>query len=217
MATPTKYILGTNIPLPKTSVLLDLHHIALYVVLLLVGGAGLTVFHQWRMDSQKAKITQAAQEQVIAAADKRMADREKDFNDTVKQLETLKSTPKTTTQTIIEHIPQLITLPEKVTVEPERSPVTGDIIPGKQDIVLTPANQLVLNDKLVECKECEVERSKLKSDVTDEQAKSAAAEKERDAWMKAAKGGSVLQRIGRAAKWFAIGAAAGAIAAKAVH
>jgi hypothetical protein len=41
--------------------------------------------------------------------------------------------------------------------------------------------------------------------------------KKRDAAIRAAKGGSVLRRIARAAKWFAIGAAAGAVAAKATR
>jgi len=54
-------------------------------------------------------------------------------------------------------------------------------------------------------------------DLTDEKTKTTALTKERDEALKAAKGGSVLRRIARAAKWFAIGAAAGAIAAKSAH
>jgi hypothetical protein len=53
--------------------------------------------------------------------------------------------------------------------------------------------------------------------LTDEKTKTAALTKERDAAVRAAKGGSVLRRIARAGKWFAIGAAAGAIAAKAAR
>jgi hypothetical protein len=40
---------------------------------------------------------------------------------------------------------------------------------------------------------------------------------ERDDALRIARGGSLLRRIGRAAKWFLIGAAAGAVAAKAAH
>ena len=47
--------------------------------------------------------------------------------------------------------------------------------------------------------------------------KSQALGRERDDALRAAKGGSILRRIARAAKRFAIGAAAGAIAAKAAH
>ena len=55
------------------------------------------------------------------------------------------------------------------------------------------------------------------ADLADEKVKSQALGRERDDALRAAKGGSVLRRIARAAKWFAIGAAAGAIAAKAAH
>jgi len=49
----------------------------------------------------------------------------------------------------------------------------------------------------------------------DEHAKTAVLTRERDEAVRAAKGGSLLRRIARNAKWLAIGAAAGAIAAKA--
>ena len=46
-------------------------------------------------------------------------------------------------------------------------------------------------------------------------AKTAALTRERNEAVRVAKGGSLLRRIARNAKWLAIGAAAGAIAAKA--
>jgi len=181
---------------------LDLHHLILYALLLVTGLAGLGVVHRWQMDLERAKVTQAAQQEVIAAADKRMADREKEFADTVKQLEALKSTPQTTTKEIVEHLPQLIALPEKVNVEPAHSPVTGELVPGKQDLVLTPANQNALNDKLVECKVCENEREKLRNDLVDQKTKTAAMTKERDDWRNTAKGGSLGRRIWNRTKAF---------------
>lgn len=181
---------------------LDAHHVVLYILLLIVGVLGLGVVHQWEMDLQKAKITQAAQQEVISTAEKRMAEREKEFSATVQQLAALKSTPQTTTKEIVERLPQLITLPERVTVEPSHSTVTGELIPGKQDVVLSPANQLVLNDKLVECKVCEVEREKLRSDLLDQKTKTTATEKERDDWKTAAKGGSLGRRLWNRSKAF---------------
>ena len=197
-------ILGSAIQVspPKKVFQLDAHHIVLYGVLGLVSLGGLSVIHQWRMDLERAKITQAAQQEVIAAADKRMADREKEFNDAVKEINTLKSTPQTTTKEIVEHLPQLIALPEKVNVEPAHSPVTGELVPGKQDLVLTPANQNALNDKLVECKVCENEREKLRNDLVDQKTKTAAMTKERDDWRNTAKGGSLGRRIWNRTKAF---------------
>jgi hypothetical protein len=51
--------------------------------------------------------------------------------------------------------------------------------------------------------------------LADERAKAALLTRERDEAVKVAKGGSVLRRIARNAKWLAIGALAGAVTAKA--
>ena len=51
--------------------------------------------------------------------------------------------------------------------------------------------------------------------MNDEKAETQTLGRERDDALRAAKGGSVLQRVARAAKWFVLGAAAGALAAKA--
>src|SRR5258708_3629615 len=53
--------------------------------------------------------------------------------------------------------------------------------------------------------------------LIDERKNTAALTHERDDALRIARGGSVWRRIGRAAKWFLIGAAAGAVAAKTAH
>ncbi|MGC1418037.1 MAG: hypothetical protein WA817_22305 [Candidatus Acidiferrum sp.] len=74
-----------------------------------------------------------------------------------------------------------------------------------------------LYDFALDCRACQAKLAAAQSDLTDEKTKTAALTKERDAAVTAAKGGTVLHRILRAAKWFAIGAAAGAVAAKAAR
>ncbi|HUL32791.1 MAG TPA: hypothetical protein VL128_02815 [Candidatus Eisenbacteria bacterium] len=74
-----------------------------------------------------------------------------------------------------------------------------------------------LYDFSVDCKSCQAQLVAAQADLQDEKAKEQVLSTERDNAVKAAKGGSVLQRVLRAAKWFAIGVAAGAIAAKAAH
>ena len=59
--------------------------------------------------------------------------------------------------------------------------------------------------------------SAAEGDLTDERKKTAALTHERDDALRIARGGSAWHRIGRAAKWLLIGAAAGAVAAKAAH
>jgi hypothetical protein len=55
------------------------------------------------------------------------------------------------------------------------------------------------------------------ADLADERAKNQQLGRERDDALNMARGGSFLRRVGRAAKWVVIGAAAGALAAKYAH
>jgi|HubBroStandDraft_6_1064221.scaffolds.fasta_scaffold47619_6 hypothetical protein len=90
--------------------------------------------------------------------------------------------------------------------------------PGQPgDAILPAADLKPLYDFALDCKACQAKLAASQGDLSDEKTKTAALTKERDAAVQAAKGGSALRRFARAAKWFALGAAAGAIAAKAAH
>jgi hypothetical protein len=90
--------------------------------------------------------------------------------------------------------------------------------PGQDaDAALPAADLKPLYDFALDCKACQSKLTVAQSDLADEKTKTAALTKERDAAVTAAKGGSALRRIARVAKWFAIGAAAGAVAAKVAH
>jgi hypothetical protein len=85
------------------------------------------------------------------------------------------------------------------------------------DAILPAADLKPLYDFALDCEACQAKLAASQGDLNDEKVKTAALTKERDAAVQAAKGGSALRRIARAAKWFALGAAAGAIAAKATR
>jgi len=74
-----------------------------------------------------------------------------------------------------------------------------------------------LYDFTIDCKACQAKLTAAQADLTDEKTKTAALAKERDHALQIARGGSPFRRIARAAKWFVIGAAAGAITAKSAH
>ena len=74
-----------------------------------------------------------------------------------------------------------------------------------------------LYDYILDCKSCQAKLTASQADLLDEKSKTAILTKSRDDAVRAAKGGSLWKRTLRAAKWFAIGAAAGAIAAKAAR
>jgi type II secretory pathway pseudopilin PulG len=81
---------------------------------------------------------------------------------------------------------------------------------------ILPATDLKpLYDFTLDCKACQAKLAAAQADLIDERAKTIVLTGERDEAVRAAKGGSLLRRIARNAKWLAIGAAAGAIAAKA--
>jgi len=81
-----------------------------------------------------------------------------------------------------------------------------------------PAEDLKpLYDFALDCKACQAKLSAAQNDLTDERKKTAALTHERDDALRFAKGGSAWRRIRRAAKWFLLGAAAGAVAAKVAH
>ncbi|MGC1482356.1 MAG: hypothetical protein WA789_01065 [Candidatus Acidiferrum sp.] len=85
------------------------------------------------------------------------------------------------------------------------------------DAILPAADLKPLYDFALDCKACQAKLAASQRDLIDEKTKTAALTKERDAAVTAAKGGTVLHRILRAAKWFALGAAAGAVVAKAAR
>ena len=67
-----------------------------------------------------------------------------------------------------------------------------------------------LFDFVQDCRACQAQLAAARADVKDEQDRAQALARERDAAIKAAKGGGFWQRLKRNALWFAVGAAAGA-------
>ena len=121
---------------------------------------------------------------------------------------------------ILQALPQVLPLPEPLALEQPQpagpGKVDGKAKPGAPSprVVLPVDDLKPLYDSAVACKECQVELAAAQANLKDEQAKTAALSRERDDALRAAKGGSALRRVSRAAKWFLIGAAAGAVAAK---
>jgi len=81
-------------------------------------------------------------------------------------------------------------------------------------VALPSADLKPLYNFALDCQACQAKLTTAQADLADEKNKFAALTKQRDAALRAARGGSLLRRITRAAKWFALGAAAGAVAAK---
>ena len=190
-----------------------------------------SVFVAWRGARKEQASLQAELKTTQAAlteATTRQASRDAAVNELVAGLKKKEATVQKPAQ-VVAGLPSLISLPVPVTLEPgperpasESGPYTGKTGSNRPDGVKPkvnfPAADLKpLYDFAAECKACQTRLWAAQADLADEKVKSQALGRERDDALRAAKGGSVLRRIARAAKWFAIGAAAGAIAAKAAR
>jgi hypothetical protein len=185
----------------------------------------------------------AAAQQILAQATARQHERDAQLVQTLAALAAEKRTILTPAQ-IVRELPQQIPLPTPITLRPSNSVTNpsdvtcssgpkcgpeglestrlntiatskaGPRSTGQQAIL--PADDLKpLYDFALDCKACQAKLAASQADLTDERAKTAVLTRERDEAVRAAKGGSLLRRVARNAKWLAIGVMAGAIAAKA--
>jgi hypothetical protein len=200
------------------------------------------VFDAWRADRRdRAQLAAdlAAGRQALAQADARQHARDAQLLQTLAAVAAGKRAVTTPAQ-IIRDLPNQIPLPVPITLQVPSSsanpanatcssgPVCGpeglDLAqsthsqpgaqPGATPAVIPTADLKPLYDFTLDCKACQAKLSTAQADLTDERAKTAVLTRERNEAVRAAKGGSLLRRLARNAKWLAIGAAAGAIAAK---
>jgi type II secretory pathway pseudopilin PulG len=98
----------------------------------------------------------------------------------------------------------------------QASPAATDSLnPAPGGAFIPRADLKPLYDFTLDCQACQAKLAAAQNDLADERQKTAALTKERDDALRIAKGGNVWRRVGRAAKWFLIGAAAGAVISKA--
>ena len=195
----------------------------------------LAMFAAWRADRRdRAQLASelAATKQLLAAADARQHDRDARLAETLTALAAQKRTVVTPAQ-IVRELPREIGLPSPIVLQsaaanssvpnqtdkqPSGSATSAHEAKQSESQAVLPAEDLKpLYDFTIDCKACQARLTAAQTDLTDEKTKTAALTKERDHALQIARGGSPFRRIGRAAKWFLIGAAAGAIAAKSPH
>jgi len=189
--------------------------------LLITATLAIAVLSAWRAD-RRGRAQLAAD---VAAAKQALAQADAQLVQTLATLAAEKRTVTTPAQ-IVRELPQQISLPSPIVLQPAPSPNSGSepthvgaaadaARDSKQTQAVIPAADLKpLYDFSLDCRACQAKLATAQADLTDERAKTAVLTRERDEAVRAAKGGSVFRRMARAAKWLAIGAAFGAIAAK---
>jgi hypothetical protein len=94
---------------------------------------------------------------------------------------------------------------------------TADTVASNPQAVIPYDDLKPMYDFSLDCQACQASLAAAQSNLTDEQGKTRALIKERDDALRVARGGTILRRIARATKWMLIGAAAGAVAARAMR
>jgi len=192
------------------------------------------VIEAWRADRRdRAQLAAelATTKQLLTQADARQRDRDAQLNQTLAALAEQKRALVTPAQ-ILRELPKEIPLPAPITLEPDQTAPLGArfsaspsasasadggalLAPQAPAGAFIPRSDLKpLYDFTLDCQACQAKLSAAQGDLADERQKTAALTKERDDALRVVKGGSTWQRVGRAAKWFLIGAAAGAVLAK---
>jgi hypothetical protein len=220
-------------------------YFAAAVALLLAGAFAFRSWLEAHDDRTHMQATIAAQQQLIAAADQRERQNAASLQATLAQITALKQQVQTPQQILRDlpqylPLPQPITLAPPAnapagqgTALPGNSGAGSGAAPGSASgtgagadsssaaapaapVAQIPTADLKpLFDFVQDCRACKVQLDAARADLKDEQAKSAALSKERDAAVKAVKGGGFWTRVKRNAKWLAIGAILGAAAAHA--
>jgi hypothetical protein len=196
------------------------------------------LFYSWRAEQRdRAQLAGelAATKKLLADTDARQHERDAQLAQTLAVLAKEKQTITTPIQ-IVRELPKEIPLPLPISLQSEQNKPTArtaDKAPGPSQNSPPPtASGQVKNDQssqavipqqdlkplydfALDCKACQAKLIAAQSDLSDEKTKATVLTRERDDALRIAKGGSVWHRIARAAKWFALGAAAGALLAKA--
>jgi hypothetical protein len=180
------------------------------------------IFVSWREDRRdrsELAIQLAAAQQALNAADARQHDRDAQLQQSLAAIAQTKRIVQSPIE-ILADLPNELPLPTPLAFNrsnlPDSPQAKGSGTQTAQ-VVIPPEDLKPLYDFALDCKACQSKLATTQADLTDEHTKTVTLTKERDAALQAAKGGTLLRRIGRAAKWFAIGAAAGALAAKSTH
>lgn len=182
------------------------------------------VARSWRASRQavdQMRVEFSAQKAVLDQADGREAQRHAVLARALAQLSRA-DRAAITPAAIARALPAaFLPLPRPITaaLAPEASgapPTEAPLQPPA--IIHVPQQDLKpMLDQLESCRECRERLAVAQQDLADERAKLSALTAERNAAAKAARGGGFWTRMRLGAKWFVIGAAAGALAASAAH
>jgi type II secretory pathway pseudopilin PulG len=171
-----------------------------------------------RHDSAQLAATVAAQSAAIQQAGDREKLRDAQLASALAAIQAQKRSVQSPQQAARELPSILPPLPLPISIrEPALSSLTPLADAPPASISVPQPDLAPLYSDLQDCRATALESNTLKKDLEDEKTRSASLARERDAAISAARGGTSWVRLKRTAKWFAIGAAAGAVATAVAH
>lgn len=180
----------------------------------------------WRRERARLGAEISAARLVAQQAEARQRERESQLQDALRQIAERKRRVNTARE-VVRALPQELPLPAPITLPPGAAAQTGEsknqVRTGTPEgprnggtaAVLPVEDLKPLYDFALDCRACQERLAASQANLADEQQKRRATERELAAATKLARGGGFWRRFGRAAKWFVLGAAAGAVAASA--
>lgn len=160
------------------------HHF-LYPALILISLLFIGLWVQDKIANVKAEAVEQAQKQIQTEAQKRIDDREKQFQAEKSELLASIKRVKTPLQAV-QSLPSVIDLPKPIEMLPNAPSASGNSNSG--DALIPAESVKPLFDKLATCKIDQLELGKCSKDNLDLKIQADSLQKEADTWKKAAKG-----------------------------
>ncbi len=179
----------------------------LFVGFLIFTGYGWLQEHDARLQAE----TQTGQQQKqIDGLKQQQAATQNALTRQLTALERMRQTPATASQMVSDARTLLPGLPVPLQVETGPRDASLPNAPSAQSIVIPEADFKSIQDAQITCEESAAKLATCQSLGDNDKKQIQLAEQQRDEWKTAAKGGSVWHRALGAAKWFGVGAGAGA-------
>jgi hypothetical protein len=195
---------------------------AIFIALPALLLAGFLVFagYGWLQEHDarlKAESQTGEQQKQIDGLKRQQADAQTALNGTLASLEKERQRPATATQLVSDagHLLPNLPQPLQVRTTPENPALPNG--PTAQTVVIPEADFQSIRDAQLNCQENTAKLAACQTIEDDGKQQLKLTEEQRDEWKTAAKGGSIWHRALGAAKWFSIGAGAGAGVYAATH
>ena len=167
-----------------------------------------------RQAAGEIRLAFGTQKAVLNQANKRERQRDAVLSKNLEQISRAKRAAKKPAD-IVKRLPAALgPFPRPLSVS--LAPRGPDAAQPPAIITVPQADLKALFDRLEDCRACQGQLAAAQQDLSDERAKVSAMTIERNAAVKAARGGGFWTRFRAGVKWFAIGGAMGALAAASV-